>query len=257
MCLSAAIPCTARIITVDDDGPADFNNIQAAIDDSKDGDTIIVADGIYTGDGNRDIDFIGKAITVRSTDPNDPNIVATTIIDCNGTEEEPHRGFYFHSGEDANSILDGLTITNGYAKYGGGIHCGLPLGSPPGPGPPPPPPPPLPPGAVGSQSSPEILSAYNLTGPTITNCIISGNYSNVGGGMHNDWLSNLTLTNCTFIGNSASDSGGGMDNGWSIKATLENCTFSENSAQSGGGMYNSEDSKTTLTNCSFCGNSAS
>ena len=39
------LPCQARTITVDDDGPADFNNIQAAIDDANNGDTIIVADG--------------------------------------------------------------------------------------------------------------------------------------------------------------------------------------------------------------------
>jgi len=41
--------CQARTITVDDDGPADFNNIQAAIDDANNGDTVIVADGTYTG----------------------------------------------------------------------------------------------------------------------------------------------------------------------------------------------------------------
>jgi hypothetical protein len=56
----------AKIIYVDDDGPADLNNIQAAIDDANDGDTIIVADGTYTGLGNRDIDFKGKAIIVLS-----------------------------------------------------------------------------------------------------------------------------------------------------------------------------------------------
>ena len=36
-----------RIITVDNDGPADFNNIQAAIDDSNDGDTIYVTEAPY------------------------------------------------------------------------------------------------------------------------------------------------------------------------------------------------------------------
>jgi hypothetical protein len=48
-CLCLAIPCLARTITVDDDGPADFNNIQAAINDANNGDTVVVADGIYTG----------------------------------------------------------------------------------------------------------------------------------------------------------------------------------------------------------------
>jgi len=122
-----------RTIYVDANGLADFNNIQAAIDDANDGDTVIVNPGTYTGDGNRDIDFLGKASTVRSTDPNNPNIVATTIIDCNGTQEDPHRGFYFHNNEDANSVLVGLTITGGYGpraqiftnleSVGGAILC--------------------------------------------------------------------------------------------------------------------------------------
>jgi len=34
ICLLLTIPCTAATITVDDNGPADFNNIQAAIDDA-------------------------------------------------------------------------------------------------------------------------------------------------------------------------------------------------------------------------------
>ena len=58
----------AKIITVDDDGPADFNSIQAAIDDASHGDVIEVQPGTYTGDGNRDIDFLGKAISGRLTD---------------------------------------------------------------------------------------------------------------------------------------------------------------------------------------------
>ena len=48
-CLLLIVPCQGKTITVDDDGPADFNNIQAAVDDANGGDTIIVADGIYTG----------------------------------------------------------------------------------------------------------------------------------------------------------------------------------------------------------------
>jgi hypothetical protein len=59
--LCSAFRCDARTITVDDDGPADFNNIQAAINDANHGDTIIVADGTYTGLGNRDIDSTSQS----------------------------------------------------------------------------------------------------------------------------------------------------------------------------------------------------
>jgi hypothetical protein len=73
------------------------------------------------GTNNRDLDFHGKAITVRSTNPNDPTVVAATVIDCQGTPSNSHIGFDFHSGEGASSLLFGLTITNGYPESPG---CG-------------------------------------------------------------------------------------------------------------------------------------
>jgi hypothetical protein len=110
--------CGARTITVDDDSPADFNNIQAAIEDANDGDEVVVEDGNYTGDGNRDVDFLGKAITVRSK-----NGPTNCIIDCNGSAIEPHRAFVFQSSEGTDSIVQGFTIRRGYASEGGGIYC--------------------------------------------------------------------------------------------------------------------------------------
>jgi hypothetical protein len=111
--LTLAVSCAAETIIVDDNGPADFTTIHAAINDANNGDTIEILPGTYTGEGNRNINFLGKAITVRSTDPNDPNIVGATIIDCNNSS----LSFYFHNGEDAKSVLDGLTI------IGGQIDC--------------------------------------------------------------------------------------------------------------------------------------
>lgn len=80
--------------------------------------TVLVADGTYTGDRNRDIRFNGKAITLQSQNGAD-----NCIIDCEGTEQEPHRGFYFYSGETDTSVVDDLTIQNGYFEDGGGIRC--------------------------------------------------------------------------------------------------------------------------------------
>jgi len=98
---------------VDDDAPADFATIQAAIDAAFHGDTIVVRDGLYAGDGNRNIDLKGKAVHVMSE-----NAPENCIIDC----QQMGRGFYFHSYEEQDSIVDGFTITNAYASYGAGIY---------------------------------------------------------------------------------------------------------------------------------------
>ena len=250
VCLLLVIPCQGRIITVDDEGIADFNNIQAAIDDSNDGDTIEVKIGTYTGNGNRDIDFKGKAITVRGTDPNDPNVVANTIIDCNATEAQQHRGFYFHSGEDVNSILAGITITRGYVAdppkpnrgpyQGGAIFCDTGVG------------------------------------PTISRCIIRGNTAISGGGIYcKD--SHSTISHCLIQANrtiyvSREDGGGGISCGTFGYGSdvISNCIITGNvslngdhggmaiTAAVGGGIsvHSSIDSSYTIRNCTIVGNKA-
>lgn len=94
--------------------PGDQPTIQGGIDATIDGDTVLVADGTYTGEGNKNLDFKGKAITVASE--NGPE---NCIIDCEGDG----MGFFFHSGEDSSSVLGGFTITNSSETYGGGIKC--------------------------------------------------------------------------------------------------------------------------------------
>ena len=101
----------AAILTVDDDMPANFVRIQAAIEAAQEGDVIVVADGIYSGPGNRDLNFKGKSISVRSE--NGPE---NCIIDCQATEVDPHRGFYFHGDEGKDSVVDGFTIMNGFVN---------------------------------------------------------------------------------------------------------------------------------------------
>ncbi|MFA5783299.1 MAG: right-handed parallel beta-helix repeat-containing protein, partial [Phycisphaerae bacterium] len=104
-----SFPTLAATYTVDDDGPADFTTIQSAINAAINGDEIIIAPGTYTGTGNYNIDFNSRAITVRSQDPNNGSIVASTIIDC----QQNGRGFIFQRNEGPNSVLAGVTIING------------------------------------------------------------------------------------------------------------------------------------------------
>ncbi len=124
MLAASALTASAATLHV----PAEHPTIQAGIDAALGGDTVLVADGTYTGPGNREIDFRGQGITVRSAS-GDPELC---IIDC--ADAEPHTGVYFHSGEDSTSVLDGFTIQNGVATHeldwpswyaGGGIFCVL------------------------------------------------------------------------------------------------------------------------------------
>ena len=232
-------------VCVAPDGPK--ATIQAGINAAVNGDVVIVAQGEYF----ENIDFDGKAITVRSTDPNDAGVVLNTII--NGT------GF-FHvvqcvSGEGSDTVLSGFVITGGNAS---GPCCTDDRGG----------------GMLNTNSSPTVTNCSfsgntavtgagmynNGSSPTVTNCSFSRNTANAGGGggMAN-FESSPTVTNCSFSGNSADATGGlgrggGMANNNSTP-TVTNCSFSGNSATLGGGMHNTSSSP-TVTNCSFIGNTA-
>lgn len=246
-CLFLAIPCSAATIVVDPNGSADYITIQAGIDNAANGDTIVAADGIYTGAGNRDIDFTGKTLTVRSD--NGPE---NCIIDCQASSGNKHRGFIFHSGESNDSVLKGFTITNGYGpeedvgygpqSYGGGIFC-------------------------------------RSSSPTIDNCIIEGNSAKFGGAIA-VFNSNPTIRHCKIISNLANSTGGGIwyrygsltvrcciisDNVASHRGgvdslqdgiTLINSIITSNSASYGSGGIRCAGDMAVITNCTFCDNSA-
>ncbi len=96
--------------------PSDQPTIQSGIDAAKDGDTVLVADGIYSGEGNTNIDFKGKQITVKSQ--NGPE---AAIINCLSTPNS--RGFIFQNKETNDTVLEGFAIKNGNNSDGGGIFC--------------------------------------------------------------------------------------------------------------------------------------
>jgi len=217
--------------------------IQAGIDATIDGWNyiVLVAPGTYRGDGNRDLDFGGKAITVKSQ-----NGAENTIINCEGTVTDPHRGFYFHLGENLSSVVMGFTITNGYGYgSGGGIKC-------------------------SNGSNPTILdctitaSSSNYGGaiacyqssPTIANCVMSSNSVQYYGGAILCFDSSPEITNCLIINNTANKYGGAIHL-WSYESPgsthplIANCTISGNRGESGltGGILCNDSGAAIITNC--------
>jgi len=113
--LAAALLCWAcHLYAAQINVPADQPTIQAAIHSAAEGDVIVVSPGRYV----ENINFLGKGITVQSTDPEDEQVVDATIVDGGKA------GSCVTIGRGSDCALVGLTITNGSTDYiGGGIYC--------------------------------------------------------------------------------------------------------------------------------------
>jgi len=111
--------------------PQEYPTIQAAIDSSSHGDTVLVSDGTYV----ENIRFRGKAIVVASlyiTDGDTSHIGQTIIDGSNPSNPDSASVVYFVEGEDTTSVLYGFTITGGSGtpwtlqntwQAGGGVFC--------------------------------------------------------------------------------------------------------------------------------------
>ena len=156
--------------------PLEYSTIQAAIDAAVDSDTVLVADGVYTGEGNWNLTWDGnlKHITVRSE-----NGAENCIIDCLYQRgENGNRIFCFdNTRQDDTDVIDGFTIqkaiTDDYGNGGSGIYC-------------------------------------NFSSPTITNCIFIDDWGNNGGGIFCYKGSDLSIINCAITENTAEGIGSGI-----------------------------------------------
>lgn len=109
-----AAPSLGAVYLLRPDGSGDFPTIQQALAAVDSADLILLANGTYTGAENRNIDFLGKAVTLRSQSGNPDSC----ILDCSMRDADPEtlrRGFVFHNYEDSTSVVRDITIANGSA----------------------------------------------------------------------------------------------------------------------------------------------
>jgi len=209
------IPSIGYSITIE--VPKDYKTIQAAIDASNNGDTILVSPKTYY----ENIDFIGKTITVKSTSG-----ATLTTIDGNQTGNV----VIFNKNEGKNAVLQGFTITNGSGHIhptlgliGGGIYC-------------------------HNQSSPLIID--NII--SSNSVIAPGGY---GGGVFIGNASPLIINN-EIKYNVVKAYGGGIICWGAGQPVIESNLISKNHGMCGGGIFSSSDSSPIIKSNRITGNSA-
>ncbi|MBF0449643.1 MAG: tandem-95 repeat protein [Candidatus Magnetomorum sp.] len=242
-----------------------YTRIQDAIDAAEKGAVIVVQPGRYY----ETISFKGKALTVRSTEE-DPSY---TIIDANNSGPVVR----FDNGEQADSILDGFTLQNGFFENGGGILVQE--------------------SADATVSRPTIKNCLIINNtaiqaggglgifrgePYIINCDIRENSARLGAGISMQSFSAPDLRDVRITNNSAEESGGGLfihtsspllslmeiTNNQAVMrgggiyildafpGQITNLIIADNRANDGGGMYLKNVSSAFITFCTIADNKA-
>lgn len=222
--------------------PADQLTIQAGINTSVNGDTVLVQPGTYY----EDINYSGKNITIGSLYyvSQDTSFVSITVI-----ESPSGSAVKFESGEDSTAVLAGFTIQNSWAPYGAGIRC--------------------------DSSSPILnhLIIVNNTAnyygggiycsnanPKLENVIIENNQANDNGGGIACTNSSPTIKKSIIHNNQSLDLGGGIYC-YNSNPVLENVTIDANfsgqqSMDYGSGLYLCHNSSPAIINSIISNNTS-
>lgn len=207
--LLAAIACTAlgvdavaATLRVSPDGSGEYPTLAAAIEAAAvTGDEIVLAQGTFSGEGNRDLDLLGKSVAIRSETGNPYGC----IIDCGGSGSEPHRAFLFRGGETLGTEISGILIRNGSVSangapmnHGGAIYCVAEV-------------------------------AGETTGPTIRHCIFEGCSAVLGGAIYIGQGAYPQIIDCYFVGNRGQ--GGAIAVNGDAQFLISQCGFERNAGE--------------------------
>lgn len=215
--------------------PGDYPNIQTGILFAQDGDTVLVAPGTYSGDGNQQIELLGKSIVLMST-----NGPTETTIMGDGTGD----GFWIHDDENSDTEIIGFTVANfalGFDIWQAGPTIRSCI-------------------VDGTTSNNGMSIQVWFTHPVIENCIVQ-NTSNNGFFLKTTNSTSITLINCKSINNE----GRGIywqQSSSNTNVYLKNCTVSGNTtSQDGGGVFHTSSSgfngRLSVSNSIIYGNNSS
>ena len=189
------------------------------------GDTVQFGTTAFPAGGANTITLAGGELVISTDLGIDATANSNVTIDANKASRVMD-----DNAASGTLTLSHLTLRNGQAAYGGGIH---------------------------TKTVNITLNSSTLSG----NTAVGTNFT-TGGGIYS-YGTNITLNNSTVSGNSATFGGGGIydDGGKSnFTVTLNNSTVSGNSAQKGGGINvnvaNAYAARVTLNNSTVSGNSA-
>jgi predicted outer membrane repeat protein len=212
--LALGAPAWAALYVVSPDGSGDFPTIQAAVSASIEGDIILLTDGTFRGDGNRDIVFPAYRINLHSESGN----AAACVIDCEGSAGSPHRAFVFSAGDWADTMVNDIMIVGGNHSQGGACYLS------------------------GNASA------------IFTRVVFRDNSAGKGGAISITGSAGPALVDCTFETNSATTYGGALyitDNG---QTAINGSLFYANTALQGGAIYATSTGMPLIANCTFSRN---
>lgn len=253
LALSFAAPtATGRTWYIFPDGSGDAPTIQAGIDSASVGDTVLVGCGTYN-----EYDLTMKSgVCLRSE---------TGEAECVRIQAAWEDRVFYCQDVDSAASIEGLTITEGIAEFGGGIyfensfltvsHCEIIENE-----------------CYGGDTS--FCGGGGIfceaSSPMLVNCVINSNSvgghyfaQGIGGGVCCSNNSSPIFMDCTIDGNAVGGDwcfGGGIHCLNHSAPSFTNCSIYDNNAGGmlgiGGGVYCCGQSSPTFTNCTINRNSA-
>ncbi|MFC1572946.1 right-handed parallel beta-helix repeat-containing protein [Candidatus Eisenbacteria bacterium] len=206
---------------------AAFNDIGAALAAAGDGSTLYLADGIFTGTENRDLNIAGKSLEIRSSS----GLPEQCVLDCAARVGDPHQLFTVQGDGTHRLVLEGLTIRNSWRAED--VIVG--------------------PDTLASAA----VCCLSLASIEIHNCTFA---SNVSRAVSLKTTSSVDLWNCIFQNNGGSGSlgqGGALRVEGSQDVAISECLFAENKGDYGSGATHLRDcSNVRVSRCEFRDNSA-